>query len=75
MAGEVDLTGIRNAGTIMSQPLHLLFFTHGPSPGPVSGPGLGNLTEVMQEALFLDKHSWTQQHYCVNHIAALMLIS
>jgi hypothetical protein len=30
MAGEVDLTGIRNAGTIMSQPLHLLFFTHGP---------------------------------------------
>lgn len=75
MAGEVDLTGIGNAGTIMSQPLHLLFFTHEPSPGPDSGPGLGNLTEVMQEALFLAKHSWTQQHYCVNQVAALTLIS
>lgn len=31
VAGEVDLTGIRSADTVVSQPLHPLVFTHGPT--------------------------------------------
>ena len=30
VAGEVDLTGIRSADTVMSQPLHPLLSAHGP---------------------------------------------